>query len=157
MEALKTLTVIGADVTIPLGTIPLGSGDGEFEDALQEQFRSGIDVVLDYLWGESAERVIIAAAKAGREALPIRFVHIGSVSGPDITLPSAALRSSAIELMRSGIGSIPMDRLVKSIGDLLQAAAPAGLVIETKTYPLAEVETVWDTAGSNSRTVFQIS
>jgi hypothetical protein len=30
--------------------IPLGSADDEFEDALQEHFRGGIDVVLDYLW-----------------------------------------------------------------------------------------------------------
>jgi len=152
VEALEALTAIGADVTIPLGY----TGD-EFEEALQEQFHGGIDVVLDYLWGESAERVIVAAAKAGREAVPIRFVHIGSVSAPNITLPSAALRSSAIELMGSGIGSIPIDRLVKSVEDLMQAAVPAGFAISTQTFPLSEVETVWNTAGNIPRAVFQIS
>lgn len=151
-EALEALTAIGADVTIPLGS----TGD-EFEDALQKQFQGGIDVVLDYLWGESAERVIVAAAKAGREAVPIRFVHIGSVSAPNITLPSAALRSSAIELMGSGIGSIPIDRLIKSIEGLMQATVPAGFAISTKTFPLSEVETVWNTAGNIPRAVFQIS
>ncbi len=151
IEALKALTTIGADVTIPLGS----AGD-EFEDALQEQFHGGIDVVLDYLWGGSAERVIVAAAKAGREAVPIRFVHIGSVSAPNITLPSAALRSSAIELMGSGIGSIPIDRLVKSVEDLMHATVRAGFAISTKTFPLSDVETVWNTAGNIPRVVFQI-
>jgi NADPH:quinone reductase-like Zn-dependent oxidoreductase len=151
-EALKALPGLGADVTIPLGQV----GDA-FEDALKEQFGGdGIDVVLDYLWGQSAERIIIAGAKAGKEAVPIRFVHIGSVSAPNITLPSAALRSSAITLMGSGIGSIPIDRMVNSIEELMQATIASGFEIATKTYPLSEVEQVWDAASGMSRTVFQM-
>jgi NADPH:quinone reductase-like Zn-dependent oxidoreductase len=53
-ESLKALSSLGADVTIPLGD----AGD-PFEDALKEQFSGdGIDVVVDYLWGPSAERVL---------------------------------------------------------------------------------------------------
>jgi NADPH:quinone reductase-like Zn-dependent oxidoreductase len=151
-EALKALSALGADVTIPLGD----AGDA-LEDALKEQFGGdGVDVVLDYLWGASAERIIIAGAKAGKDTVPIRFVHIGSVSAPTITLPSAALRSSAIALMGSGIGSIPIDRIVKSIGELLQATMPGGFEIETKTFPLSEIEHVWSTADNMPRTVFQM-
>jgi NADPH:quinone reductase-like Zn-dependent oxidoreductase len=84
-EALKALSALGADVTIPVG-----DGGDAFEDALKQRFGGdGIDVVLDYLWGQSAERIIIAGAQAGRDAVPIRFVHIGAVSAPNITLPSA--------------------------------------------------------------------
>jgi NADPH:quinone reductase-like Zn-dependent oxidoreductase len=152
VETLKALSVLGADVTIPLG----GCGDA-FEDALKEQFGGdGIDVVLDYLWGPSAERIIIAGAKAGKDAVPIRFVHIGAVSAPNITLPSAALRSSAVTLMGSGIGSISMDGMVKSIGELMQATVSAGFEIATKTFPLSEVENVWAAANSMPRTVFQM-
>ena len=151
-NALKALSRLGADVTIPLGD----AGD-EFEDALEEHFGGdGIDVVLDYLWGQSAERITIAPAKAGKDAVPIRFVHIGSVSGPNITLPSSALRSSAITLMGSGIGSIPMDRLLKAIGEVLRASVPGGFEIATKTFPLSEVERVWAAAGSMPRAVFQM-
>jgi NADPH:quinone reductase-like Zn-dependent oxidoreductase len=151
MDTLKSLSALGADVTIPLGD----AGD-EFEDALKEQFGGdGIDVVLDYLWGQSAERVIIAGAKAGKEAVPIRFVQIGAVSAPNITLPSAALRSSAITLMGSGINSIALDRLVKAIDELMQAAVPGGFKIVTKVFPLSEVEHVWAAADSMPRIVFQ--
>jgi NADPH:quinone reductase-like Zn-dependent oxidoreductase len=151
-EALRALSVLGADVTIALGD----TGEA-FEDALKEQFAGdGIDVVLDYIWGPSAERVIAAGAKAGRDAVPIRFVHIGSVSAPNITLPSAALRSSAITLMGSGIGSISMDRFVRSIEELMHATVPGGFEIATRTFPLSEVEQVWARANSMPRTVFQM-
>jgi NADPH:quinone reductase-like Zn-dependent oxidoreductase len=152
-EALKSLSVLGADVTIPLG-----DGGDAFEAALKEQFAGdGIDVVLDYLWGPSAERIIVAGAKAGKEAVPIRFVQIGAVSAPIITLPSAALRSSAITLMGSGIGSIPLENIVKSIGELLQATVSGGFRILTKTFPLSEVEHIWASANSMPRTVFQVT
>jgi NADPH:quinone reductase-like Zn-dependent oxidoreductase len=150
--ALQALPALGADVIIPLGD----SGDA-FEDALKEQFAGdGIDVVLDYLWGQSAERVIIAGAKAGKDAVPIRFVHIGSVSAPNITLPSAALRSSAITLMGSGIGSIPLDRMLKAVDELMQAAISGGFEIATRTFPLREVGHVWAESSSVPRAVFQI-
>jgi hypothetical protein len=78
------------------------------------------------------------------------------VSAPNITLPSAVLRSSAITLMGSGIGSIPVDKIVKSIGELMQATIPGGFRIETQTFPLSEVERVWAVANNMPRTVFQI-
>ena len=152
IEAVRSLARLGADVTIPL----VEDGDA-LEEAFQEQFGEGVDVVLDYLWGQSAERLIIAAAKAGKDPVPIRFVHIGSASAPDITLPSAALRSSAIELMGSGIGSIPVDRLLKSIDELMRATVSARFEIATKTTPLSRVEETWSTAGNIPRTVFLVN
>ncbi len=101
LEALKSVAANGADVTIPR---PRCRGAGK---RLQGAVAAGVDVVIDYLWGPSAERLLTAAAKAGKDAVPIRFVQVGAVSGPNIALPSAALRSSAITLMGSGIGSIP--------------------------------------------------
>ncbi|RUZ72263.1 zinc-binding alcohol dehydrogenase family protein [Mesorhizobium sp. M7A.F.Ca.US.006.01.1.1] len=149
--ALDAVSALGADVTIPLV---------EDEEALEEnfkrQFAEGVDVVIDYLWGNSAERLLIAAAKAGADAVPIRFVQIGSVSGSDINLPSAVLRSSAIALMGSGIGSIPLDRFIACAGDLLRVAVPAGLQIATTPVPLADVEQAWTKDDSTRRTVFML-
>jgi NADPH:quinone reductase-like Zn-dependent oxidoreductase len=150
-EALKSVAALGADVTIPL----LGDGPA-LDAAFREQFAAGVDVVLDYLWGQSAERLLIAAAKAGPEAVPIRFIQIGAVSGPEITLPSAVLRSSAIALMGSGIGSVPFDRFVNAIGELLHAAGPAGFRIEATPVPLSDVERAWPADDSARRTVFTV-
>jgi NADPH:quinone reductase-like Zn-dependent oxidoreductase len=107
-RALSEVAALGADVTIPL--VENGT---TLEDGLKAYFAQGVDVVVDYLWGPSAERLLIAAAKAAAAAAPVRFVRIGAASVSEITLPSAVLRSSAIELMGSGIGSIRLARLVK--------------------------------------------
>ena len=151
IEVLKSVATLGADVTIPLV-----EDQTALEERFQQEFAQGIDVVLDYLWGLSAERLIIAGAKAGAETKPIRFVQIGSVSGGDITLPSAALRSSAIVLMGSGIGSIPFDRLIHAIDGLLRAAAPAGLKIATNSVPLSDVERAWALDEGSGRTVVTV-
>ncbi len=64
------------------------------------------------------------------------------------------LRSSAIELMGSGIGSIPLAGLVQAIAALLQATLPCGFEIATKPVPLSEVEQAWPEDNSARRTVF---
>ena len=150
-DALKSLAALGADMTIPLV-----EDDAALEEAFKEQFAAGVDVAVDYLWGPSAERLLIAAAKAGRDAAPIRFVQVGSTSGANITLPSAVLRSSAIELMGSGIGSIPLEGLVKAVGGLLQATLPGGFLIAANPVPLSEVEQAWPKDDSTRRTVFTL-
>jgi NADPH:quinone reductase-like Zn-dependent oxidoreductase len=152
VEALEQLVTIGADATIPLTQSP-----EELGTAFEDQFGGeGVDVVLDYLWGQSAEMLIVAAAKAGKEAVPVRFVQIGALSGGKITLPSAALRSSALVLMGSGIGSIPFKGLVGAISGVLQAVVPGKLKIETKVVPLTDVEDTWNKDSGASRVVFAV-
>ncbi len=148
-EALKSLQALGADVTIPL--VEDGSA---LESAFKEQFSAGVDVVVDYLWGRSAELLLSAGAKAGADAVPIRFVQIGALSGVDVTLPSAALRSSAIELMGCGIGSVPLERLLNCISALLRATVPGGFQIALKPVPFANFEQAWAQDDSTRRTVF---
>lgn len=150
--ALRSLAVLGADVTVPLL-----ESEAVLEERFKEQFAGGVDVVVDYLWGKSAEQLLIAAAKAAAEAVPVRFVQIGAVSGPNITLPSAVLRSSPIELMGSGMNSIPRERLVSAISGVLQATVPGGFQVAVKAVPLLEVEQAWPSDDGTRRTVFTVN
>jgi NADPH:quinone reductase-like Zn-dependent oxidoreductase len=152
VEVLKSLASLGADVAIPL----VEDGDA-LEEAFKEQFAEGVDIVIDYLWGKSAERLLSAAAKAGEPSVPIRFVQVGSASGSEITLPSAVLRSSGIELLGSGLGSVPVERLVAAIAELLQAALAGDFQIETKAVALSEVEQVWSKDTGAARIVFTVA
>ena len=98
------------------------SGAKDYENALKQVFASGIDVVIDYLWGESAKTVIVAIAKAVEDATPVRFVHVGGASGEEnIELPGAALRSSAIVLMGSGVKSVRLPVLLQAIKQRLRS------------------------------------
>jgi NADPH:quinone reductase-like Zn-dependent oxidoreductase len=146
-EAFDDLRHLGADVIVPLH-------DKEaLEAAFIQEFAQGIDVVLDYLWGMSAETLVIAAAKGGPEAVPIRYVQIGAIGGASINLPGAVLRSSALELMGSGIGSVPFPRLLKAIQGVLEAAPSAGFTIATDAMPLADVTKAWAFGGTEARVV----
>ncbi len=156
--ALEQLKSIGADAVIPF---PLTASDSEnvrrYQDALKEQFAAGVDIVLDYLWGKSAETLIVEAAKAGKEAIPIRFVHIGGASLEDVQLPGAALRSSALVLMGSGINSIPFPKLLGAVRSVFQAAIPAKLMVNIKAVPLSLVEHTWDADSGKARVVFTMT
>jgi len=78
---LEELLSLGADVVIPF---QLGTGNPagakQHERALIAEFTHGIDVVIDYLWGESAKTIIVAIARAVEDARPVCFVHMGGAS-----------------------------------------------------------------------------
>lgn len=154
---LEELKQVGADVAIAFAldeAHPDGARD--FEGALMEVFAAGIDVAVDYLWGASAKSLIVALAKTVEDAR-VRFVQVGSASGEaSIELPAAALRSAAIELMGSGIGSVGRAALLQGIRSVFEAVGPAGLSVATRVVPLAEVESVWEKAGAKPRVVFTI-
>ena len=154
---LKELLSLGADsiVAFQLDSENAASVK-QYEEALIAQFSEGIDVVLDYLWGESAKSVIVAVAKAVEDAHPVHFVHVGGASrAENIELPGAALRSSAIQLMGSGVKSVPFPKLLDAIRNVFEATAPANLQIATKEVPLSEIEKAWDLPGK-PRIVFTI-
>jgi NADPH:quinone reductase-like Zn-dependent oxidoreductase len=154
---LEGLRSLGADMVIPFR---LGSGNPagakQYEEALIPEFARGIDIVLDYLWGESAKTVIVAIAKGVEDGHPVRFVHVGGASREDFELPGAALRSSAIQLMGSGAKSVPFPKLLDGIGKVFEAVVPAKLQIATRIVPLSAIEETWNSPGK-PRIVFTIA
>ena len=127
-------------------------------DSFRQEMQSpGIDVVLDYLWGPPAEALLEAASGHGSGAASprLRLVNIGSLAGPWMALNAGALRSSGVELLGSGLGSISNDDLVQVVGELLQAIGSAQLKIDAEAVPLREVEQAWSQP-STRRIVFTI-
>jgi NADPH:quinone reductase-like Zn-dependent oxidoreductase len=123
-------------------------GFQQYEDALITQFGRGIGVVIDYLWGDSAKAIIVAIAKAAEDAHPVRVVHVGGASGQEsIELPGAALRSSAIELMGSGVKSVPFPKLLGAVRYVFDAVVPANLQIATRTVSLSAIAEAWNAPG----------
>ena len=157
VKELEEIKQFGADTVIAFALdAEHPSGARAYEEALKDTFSAGIDVVIDYLWGESAKTVIAALAKKVEDQ-PVRFVHVGSAGGAmHIELPGAALRSAAITLMGSGVGSVSRKDLVQSISRVFETVGPAGLKIATQVVPLANVEDVWEKASGKPRVVFTI-
>ena len=148
---LQRLRSLGADETIPL-TEDAATMRARFEAV----FATGVDVVLDYLWGESASLILASSARMPDAARPLRFINIGAMTGETIPLPAGMLRSRAIVLTGSGLGCVSQDRLMASLRDVLASAPEAGYQIETETAPLADVTEAWTRDTGNRRLVFRI-
>jgi NADPH:quinone reductase-like Zn-dependent oxidoreductase len=150
--ALKRAADLGADVTISLLDTP-----EDVEASFVQQFSGdGVDVILDYLYGQWAETLLAAIGRVRGISRPIRYVNIGGVSAPEIVLPSAVLRGAPLALMGSGIGSAPWAELISAASDVLRAAVPARLHIDMITAPLADVNEAWNKSTGKSRVVFVI-
>jgi NADPH:quinone reductase-like Zn-dependent oxidoreductase len=151
--ALEHTLTLGADATISLE---------QSQDALIAAFRKEIsghrtDIVLDYLWGNIAEAALMAIAKKGLDhaTARIRYIEIGASAGPSIALPGAILRSSGLELLGSGFGSVSLEKLFESLSAFLQTAATHRFQIETTAVPLRDVESLWNAKEVHGRLVFQ--
>lgn len=148
---LETLRELGADATIALDQ----EHDSLLSSIHREWTTSGINVVLDYLWGPPAEAVLEALSqKRPQPVLPVRFVQVGDSAGKAISLPSAVLRNSAIELLGSGFGSASLDEIFSALADFFQLLAKSPLKISLRPVPLRDVEAVWNSAEHGTRYVF---
>jgi NADPH:quinone reductase-like Zn-dependent oxidoreductase len=151
--ALQQVKNLGADITINLML-----EQKDLEGALGEQFSGdGVDIVLDYLFGKHAEALLTTIARTSKGSKPIRYVVIGGVTGPEITLSSSVLRAVPIAIMGSGIGSVSWKDLMEAASDVMQAIVPAKLQIETTAVPLADVEKTWNENTGKSRVVFVVN
>ncbi len=102
------------------------------------------DVVLDYLWGEPAAQAMMAILTARRDrSRPIDWVQIGSVAGPTMSLPSAALRSTNLRVLGSGQGSVSIAQIVAELPRIADAIASGKLAVDALQVPLADVEKAW--------------
>jgi len=151
---LRALTELGADVVVPLGDL----GDPFRETIRREAAESKVGVVLDYLWGRSAEVLvdILGGPDGPRGTSLVRFVHIGSMMGPTASIPGAKLRSSGLEILGTGLGSTPNPEIVVAIGEFLGACAASHFRVDADVHPLSEVGTLWTPAVDDKRVVFSI-
>jgi NADPH:quinone reductase-like Zn-dependent oxidoreductase len=92
----------------------------------------------------------------------VRIVTVGDLAGPTITLASAILRSSAIEILGSGIGSLSQEDMKKFSAEILpemfQLTVDGKLTIDTKTETLENIQTAWnESAEAGKRTVISMN
>jgi NADPH:quinone reductase-like Zn-dependent oxidoreductase len=108
-----------------------------------------IDVVVDYLWGRSAELILGALKGEGMFTHPTRFVSIGAVTGDTIRLSAEMLRSVDLRLSGSGLGSWKRDEvrklLRKILPEMFRLAAKKKLKIDTVNMDLKEIGKLWET------------
>ena len=141
---------LGADAFIALE-----NGRESVAADVTREICGGVDVVLDYLWGTPAAWVLEGIAAAAKRATPrrVRFVNIGSSAGPTATLSPAALRSSPLELLGSGLGSVPTATLVGAVAEVARMLKNHTLPIQAQGVTIHGVSEYW-MFDTKSRLVF---
>ena len=81
-------------------------------------------------------------------------MQIGSISGNSITLPGQLLRSSGVELLGSGLGSLSAAAILQALTTMYAAESRVRFAIDINPLPLAKVEEAWNRTGDERRIVF---
>lgn len=143
-ESLNSLIELGADQVVLLDR-ENKAFTAKIKEIHQE---TPIDVVIDYLWGQTAEMIIDALKGQGSFTHRVRYVSIGSVAGDKVQLSAAALRSCDLQLSGSGLGSWTKEEVRKLFADILpevlQLAADGKLKIDVIRVEMKDIETLWD-------------
>ena len=152
-EILKTLPSLGADEFISLK-----DSDEEITKRIKALHAEiPIDIVIDYTWGHPASLILNALKGGGLNHISstVKFVTVGSMAGDQISISSGLLRSSAIEILGSGFGSLSPEALQKFGSEVLpqtmQWMAEGRIKIDTEIVHLADIEQAWNRDDSNGR------
>ncbi|MEN2400507.1 zinc-binding alcohol dehydrogenase family protein [Flavobacterium sp. MC2016-06] len=143
-ETLKALLKLGADEYLIL-TQP--------DEDFIKQFKTihantPIDIIIDYLWGRSAELILKSLKGNGAFTHRTRYISVGSLAGDTIQLSAEILRSVDLQLSGSGFGSWTKDEMKQLITEILPdmfaLAASKKLIIETVSIAIKDVEKAWE-------------
>lgn len=150
-RSLQLLISLGADEIVSTE-----QEDEDFTNQINQiHTTTPIDIIIDYLWGHTAELILGSLKGNGSFTHRTRFVSIGSVTGDKIQLSAENLRSVDLQLSGSGLGSWTkdeMDQLFSEIlPELFQLAAGKKLKVETRNVSLSDVGKLWDIGVSDAK------
>lgn len=142
-QTLRSLLVLGANEIVSLN-----QSDEDFIAQIKKIHNdTPIDIILDYLWGRTAECILAALKGKGLYTHPTRFVSIGAVTGDIIQLSAENLRSVDLRLSGSGLGSWTKEQMQQLFSQILPQtfalAAENKLKLDTEKVKLENIEKLW--------------
>ncbi|WP_149207387.1 quinone oxidoreductase family protein [Flavobacterium johnsoniae] len=143
-KTLQNLLELGADEIISLK-----QDDESFISQLKEIHKNTpIDIVLDYLWGHSAEFILSILKGNGNFTPKTRYVSVGSMSGDIIQLSASILRSVDLQLSGSGLGSWTKEEVKLLFSEILPEmfllASQNKIKVNIEKVNLADIEKMWN-------------
>ncbi|MDO6432219.1 zinc-binding alcohol dehydrogenase family protein [Flavitalea sp. BT771] len=143
-QSLNDLLTLGADESISVA-----QNDEQFRAQLKSiHANTPIDVIIDYLWGHTAEMILACVKGDGSFTNKIRFVSVGSVTGDLIQLSAANLRSVDLQLAGSGLGAWSKQQVAALFTDILpemfQLASEGKLKAGTISVKSQDIAELWN-------------
>jgi len=143
-QSLNDLLQLGADEIVSLL-----QDDEKFKFQLSAiHSKTPINVIIDYLWGHTAEMILACLMGDGSFTNKIRYVSVGSITGDLIQLSAANLRSVNLQLSGSGLGAWTKRQVGQLFSEILpemfQLAADEKLKVETIAVKLEDIAELWN-------------
>jgi NADPH:quinone reductase-like Zn-dependent oxidoreductase len=143
-QSLNDLLKLGADEIISVK-----QDDEQFIAQIKKAHAATpVDVIIDYLWGHTAEMILGSLMGNGSFTHKTRFVSVGSMTGDLVQLSAANLRSVDLQLTGSGLGSWSKEQVGNLFSEILpemfQLAADGKLIVETTAVKLEDIANIWD-------------
>jgi NADPH:quinone reductase-like Zn-dependent oxidoreductase len=143
-ESLNELLELGADEIVSVV-----QSDEQFIAQLKAiHAETPIDVIIDYLWGHTAEMILACIKGDGSFTNRIRYVSVGSITGDIIQLSAANMRSADLQLTGSGLGAWSRKQvgllLSEILPEMFQLAAEGKLKVDTITVKMEDIAELWD-------------
>lgn len=143
-ESLEQLRKIGADQIVSVA-----QDDEQFMSGIKAIHKeTPIDIIIDYLWGRSAELLFNCFKGDGSFSNKIRYVSVGSITGDIVQMSAANLRSVDIQLTGSGMGAWTKKQVQSFFTEILpemyNLAAEGKIKVDTVQVKLSEINSVWD-------------
>ncbi|PWK80325.1 NADPH:quinone reductase-like Zn-dependent oxidoreductase [Mucilaginibacter oryzae] len=143
-QSLNELLALGADEVISVL-----QDDEQFTTQIKTiHAQTSIDIVIDYLWGHTAEMILACLKGEGSFTNRTRYVSVGSMGGDIIQLSAANLRSVDLQLSGSGLGAWSKKQVGLVFSEILpemfQLAVEGRLKVETVNVELENIAGLWD-------------
>jgi NADPH:quinone reductase-like Zn-dependent oxidoreductase len=143
-KSLNDLLTLGGDEVVSVL-----QDDEQFMSQLKAAHAENpIDIIIDYLWGHTAEMILACLKGDGSFTNKIRYVSVGSMAGDVIQLSAANLRSVDLQLTGSGLGAWSKQQVglvfTEILPEIFQLASEGKLRVETTKVKLADITKLWD-------------
>ena len=143
-KTLQSLLELGADEIVSLKQ----KDESIINQLKQIHQNSPIDIVIDYLWGHSAELILSILKGNGNFTPKTRYVSVGSMSGDTIQLSAQILRSVDLQLSGSGLGSWTKDEVKLLFSEILPEmfllASKNILKVNIEKVNLSDIKKMWN-------------
>ncbi|MFF1573153.1 zinc-binding dehydrogenase [Leifsonia sp. NPDC058292] len=147
-DRLAALRALGATDTVSL------AGPADEVAARLGAASSDVDVVIDYVWGDTTAAAMVAVATDRSDrGRPLTWIEVGSVAGRTAAIPSAALRAARLQLVGSGQGSVSTRDILAELPAIAEAITAGAFAVDARVIRLSEVESAWGAAANSAERI----
>lgn len=139
-ESLKRIKELGADAVIDLK-----QSEEKLIDAFAKEVDTGIDVILDFLWGYPTEVLIksLVPRELSFRGQTIHLVQIGEKGGSTLNLSADALRTSGLKIIGSSTG-VTSQAIKEGSSQIWKWIKENKLRMDLEIISLQDIEKVWE-------------